>query len=140
MSTPASSAATKQILVVEDHPMNQKFIGIVLERIGHQATYCGHGEEALAAIHARHFDAIIMDIQMPVMDGLEATRAIRALGSETADVLIVALTSDTSDEARRKALEAGVDEFVKKPVEYESLKAALQRSRVDKSLRRHPVV
>ena len=120
--------------------MNQKFIGIVLERIGHQATYCNHGEEALAQIHARHFDAIIMDIQMPVMDGLEATRAIRALGSETADVLIVALTSDTSEEARRKALEAGVDEFVKKPVEFESLRAALQRNRVDKSLRRHPVV
>ncbi len=133
-SSPASSVPPKgpsepsgglRILVAEDHPVNQKFISMLLQRLGHNATLCENGEVALDAMHAGDYDVILMDIHMPVMDGLKATRAIRALPSPQSDVPIIALTADVLQEARDQASAAGVDAFITKPVTQEDLQSVM---------------
>lgn len=114
-----------RILVAEDHPVNQKFMSLLLQRLGHTATLCENGEVALNAFHTGEYELVLMDIHMPVMDGLAATRAIRALPGPRCQVPIIALTADVLQEARDQAKAAGVDAFVTKPVTQEDLEAAM---------------
>ncbi len=114
-----------RILVAEDHPVNQKFISLLLQRLGHKATLCENGEAALEAFRTDDYELVLMDIHMPVMDGLTATRAIRALPSPRSQVPIIALTADVLQEARDQAKAAGVDAFITKPVTQEDLEAAM---------------
>ena len=114
-----------RILVAEDHPVNQKFMSLLLQRLGHTATLCENGEVALDTFHAGDYELVLMDIHMPVMDGLTATRAIRALPGPRSHVPIIALTADVLQEARDQAKAAGVDAFVTKPVTQEDLEAAM---------------
>ena len=142
MTSPAArpSATALNVLVVEDHLLHQTHILNILHQLGCVSTFCVNGVQALQQIQKFGFDAIIMDMQMPVMDGLEATRIIRSLHPAKADTLIIGLTSDRDDEARRQALEAGIDEFISKPVDTGRLKAALERQRAHAALRRQPLV
>ena len=114
-----------RILVAEDHPVNQKFMSLLLQRLGHTATLCENGEVALDAFHTGDYELVLMDIHMPVMDGLAATRAIRALPGPRSQVPIIALTADVLQEARDQARAAGVDAFITKPVTQEDLEAAM---------------
>jgi hypothetical protein len=114
-----------RILVAEDHPVNQKFMSLLLQRLGHTATLCENGEVALDAFHTGDYELVLMDIHMPVMDGLAATRAIRALPRPRSQVPIIALTADVLQEARDQAKAAGVDAFITKPVTQEDLEAAM---------------
>ena len=119
------SAHRIRILVAEDHPVNQKFISLLLQGLGHRATLCENGEAALEAFHTDDYELVLMDIHMPVMDGLAATRAIRALPRPRSQVPIIALTADVLQEARDQARAAGVDAFITKPVTQEDLEAAM---------------
>ena len=120
-----------RILVAEDNLVNQKFMGILLDRMGYQTTFCDNGQLAYEAIQnqteSQEFDLVLMDIHMPVMDGLASTRAIRALGGKASQVPIIAITADVMNDARDAALAAGVNDFVSKPVHMVRLQEAIQK-------------
>ena len=104
----------------------------MLQRLGHQATFCENGEIALQALDKENFDVVLMDIHMPVMDGLTATRAIRSRSDLKARIPIIALTADVFNEARESAAAAGVNAFIPKPVQLQELQNALN-THVDSS-------
>jgi signal transduction histidine kinase/ActR/RegA family two-component response regulator len=114
------------ILVAEDNVVNQRLIRILLERRGHRVTVVGNGDAALAAWRQDRFDCILMDIQMPEMDGYEATRRIRARESGNGPhIPIIALTAHAMKGDREKCLQAGLDSYISKPIQTAALDAAL---------------
>ena len=119
------------ILLVEDHPVNQLLATKLLQQEGHRVSLAFNGREAIAKWRARPPDLILMDVQMPVMDGLEATRQIRGL--ERADSLprtrIVAMTADAFAEDRQACLDAGMDDHLAKPFRPEQLRRVLAEAR-----------
>jgi len=119
-------AATRSILVAEDNPVNRKFVGILLERMGYQTAFCENGQLAVECVQQQAFDLVLMDVHMPVMDGLAATRAIRALEAAAKDIPIIALTADAMNDAQEEALAAGVNFFVTKPVHMAQLQEAIE--------------
>jgi CheY-like chemotaxis protein len=114
------------VLVVEDHPVNSKFVGVLLHRLGCETAFCEDGQQALDKVQEEMFDLILMDINMPVMDGLTATRAIRALPKAIARVPIIVLTADAMNEAREQAMAAGATDFLTKPVQIGQFRTTLQ--------------
>jgi CheY-like chemotaxis protein len=107
-----------EILLVEDNPINQKVASRLLEKAGHTVTIAGNGREALHCVSSRIFDLVLMDVQMPEMDGLEATAQIRRQERGTDRHLpIVALTAHALNGDRERCLEAGMDGYVPKPVQ-----------------------
>jgi CheY-like chemotaxis protein len=114
------------ILVAEDNVVNQLLMRSLLEKRGHRVTVVANGTAALVAWRQERFDCILMDIQMPEMDGYEATRRIRAEESgKGAHIPIIALTAYAMKGDREKCLQAGLDAYVSKPIETASLDAAL---------------
>jgi CheY-like chemotaxis protein/HPt (histidine-containing phosphotransfer) domain-containing protein len=106
------------VLVAEDHPVNQKLMVALLTGQGHKVELAADGWEALAALARTPFDAVFMDVQMPVLDGLEATRRIRAGEAGTGrHVPIVALTAHAMKEHRQRCLDAGMDAYLSKPID-----------------------
>jgi CheY-like chemotaxis protein len=152
LSSPASAAATPappalqnaesthsegvewSVLVAEDHPVNRKLVGALLGKLGHAVTFAENGQQALDLVRIQDFDIVFMDIHMPEMDGLTSTRLIRELPGPRSRVPIVALTADVMNDAEERAVNAGVDQFLSKPVQKEQLQAALNRW----AGRRHP--
>jgi signal transduction histidine kinase/DNA-binding NarL/FixJ family response regulator len=114
-----------RLLVADDHPINQRYLSLVLANLGHEGEVCDNGEEAVELVQVERYDAVLMDIHMPVMDGLAATRAIRALGGRYADLPILALSADVLPESRERALQAGATRFLAKPLQIQDLAAAL---------------
>lgn len=109
----ASSALPHcRILVAEDNPANQLLIRTLLEKLGQDVTLVENGEEAIQAVNASSFDFVFMDMQMPVLDGMSATRAIRAQGH---DLPIIALTANVPTDADGSHLDAGLDDWLCKP-------------------------
>jgi CheY-like chemotaxis protein len=127
VDTASHDPATMRILVVEDHPINQKLVGVLLGRMGCAISYCENGQLALDLVQREGFDLILMDVNMPVMDGLTATRLIRALPGEVAQIPIVVLTADVMNDASVRALKAGANDFASKPVKVEQLRAIIQK-------------
>ncbi len=123
----SASNVMPRVLVVEDHPVNSKFIGALLTRIGCTAAFCENGQRALDKVQQEPFDLIVMDVHMPVMDGLSATRAIRALSGPVARIPIIVLTADTMNEARESAFAAGASDFLNKPVQVAQFRLTLQK-------------
>ncbi|MFP4266296.1 MAG: response regulator, partial [Desulfonatronovibrionaceae bacterium] len=117
-----------RILVAEDHPSNQLFIQKLLEREGHQVSLAKDGGQVLDLLGGQEFDCVLMDVQMPIMDGLEATRRIRTCDAEFKDVPVIALTAHAMSGDREKFLEAGMDDYLPKPVEKKKLLAALEKN------------
>jgi signal transduction histidine kinase/ActR/RegA family two-component response regulator len=117
------------VLLVEDNRVNQKVASAMLNKMGCVVTVAQNGEEALAMLAGQHFGVVLMDCQMPVMDGFEATRQIRAglAGAENADMPVIAMTANAMQGDRENCLAAGMDDYLAKPVVYETLLAALQR-------------
>jgi CheY-like chemotaxis protein len=101
----------------------------MLERAGHEVMQASDGREALSAVRARSFDGVLMDMQMPVMDGLDATRAIRAWEQQTGrlPLTIVALTANAMSVDEQRCLEAGMDTYLSKPIQRDAFDAVLQR-------------
>jgi CheY-like chemotaxis protein/HPt (histidine-containing phosphotransfer) domain-containing protein len=113
-----------RILIVEDNVTNQKVLLLRLEKLGCSVEVANNGSEALDAATAHCFDAILMDCEMPVMDGFEATRKIREQGNR---VPIIALTANAMDGEREHCLKAGMDDYLSKPVRTKELVEKLTR-------------
>lgn len=113
-----------RVLLAEDNAVNALLARALLTHAGCTVDRVASGEEALAALAAAPYDIVLMDVRMPIMDGLAATRAMRAKGIATP---VVALTADAFEEDRRACLEAGMNDFLSKPLESGALRAALAR-------------
>jgi two-component system, sensor histidine kinase len=123
----AGASVGLRVLVADDHPVNRKFMQVLLERLGHEVLLASQGEEAVAIVRAQPCDLVLMDLHMPVMDGFAAARAIRALPGPGAQVRVMALTSDAFAESRERAREAGMDDFLAKPVQIHDVEEMLRR-------------
>lgn len=122
-----------RVLVVDDHPINQKLMVSMLSKFGLTTEVAENGEEAIdMVIRNKSYDMIFMDLQMPVMDGLQATEHIREIlrsgkGSANNHPVIIAMTANVMDGIRRKCIDAGMDDYISKPVKMSSLKQLLIR-------------
>ena len=123
--------AGHHVLVVEDHPLNREIILRILEESGLAVDVAGDGQQALDAFEQRSpgfYDVILMDVRMPIMDGLEATRRIRALQrSDAKTVTIIAMTAEAFEENRRETIAAGMNEHLSKPIDSQLLLQTLYR-------------
>ncbi|MBC8873876.1 MAG: response regulator, partial [Planctomycetes bacterium] len=118
--------AALRVLMAEDSLVNQKLAIGILERRGHTVVVANDGREALAALTTQRFDIVLMDVQMPQLDGIEATAAIRAMEKETGTHLpIVAMTAHAMKGDRERCLAAGMDAYVAKPVRARELLQAI---------------
>ena len=127
-TSPKKEGHAMRILIAEDNLVNQKLMSRMLERQGHTVAVAGNGKAALAALISEPFDLVLMDCEMPEMDGFEATRAIRKSHSvQNSDVPIVAMTGHAGEEGRNACLRAGMNDHVPKPVGKEVLAEVLSR-------------
>ncbi len=110
-----------RVLVAEDNPVNQQVTLALLRRAGHVADVVSNGEEAVDAVAALPYDLVLMDVQMPVMDGLTATRAIRRLGGNVGRIPIIAMTANAMEGDEEACLSAGMNDYLSKPVAPELL-------------------
>jgi CheY-like chemotaxis protein len=117
------------VLVAEDSPVNQAVALGMLKRLGLRADAVGNGLEAIEALGHIPYDLVLMDLQMPVMDGLEATRRIRDASSQVLDrrIPVIAMTANAMQGDREICLQAGMDDYVAKPVKSETLAKTLAR-------------
>ncbi len=115
------------LLVAEDHPINLKYMSILLDKMGHDATFCENGQEVLELLKQHTYDAVLLDYHMPVLDGLATTEAIRALHTPAAHIPVILVTADVVNDTRKRALDVGVNEFTSKPLQEQDLERALQR-------------
>jgi signal transduction histidine kinase/CheY-like chemotaxis protein len=114
-----------RLLVAEDNPVNQKVAEMMLRTIGYQADFVADGLEAVAAVGRKRYDVVFLDVQMPVMDGMEAAREICARWPVSQRPRLIAMTANAMAEDRRHCTEAGMDDHVAKPISVESLTTAL---------------
>ena len=126
-----------QVLLVEDNPVNQELALHLLEKAGFRVTVAANGEEAIECFERDHFDVILMDMQMPVMDGLEATQAIRARELRRSwvasvdgfkQVPIIAMTANAMEGDRDRCLQAGMNDYIAKPIRQADLFAVIERA------------
>ena len=117
----------RSILLAEDNPVNQKMALLMLKKLGYHADKAGSGREVLEALEAKSYDLILMDVQMPEMDGLEATREIRRRWP-SGGPKIVALTAHAIAGDKEKCLQAGMDDYLCKPIDIDDLKGALDNA------------
>jgi CheY-like chemotaxis protein len=108
-----------RILMAEDNLINIRLTKLVLEKTGHKVDVAENGIEAINKLKANEYDLVLMDIEMPVMDGIEATRRIRAgeAGKEKKDITIIALTAHAINEIKSQAMNTGMDGYITKPIE-----------------------
>jgi PAS domain S-box-containing protein len=118
-----------RILLAEDHATNQKLALMLLQRLGYRADVAANGLEAIEALERQAYDVVLMDVQMPEMDGLEATRRIRRQWPGEQGPYIVAMTANAMEGDREECLAAGMDDYVSKPIRVEALVGALNKVR-----------
>jgi PAS domain S-box-containing protein len=123
----AASPRSALVLLVEDNPVNQKLAVALLRRMGHRVDLANDGREALEAAEKRRYDVILMDCQMPVLDGFDATRELRRRMGESERTPVVAMTANALEGDRERCLEAGMDEYLTKPVRPARLAAVIER-------------
>jgi CheY-like chemotaxis protein len=123
-----TASRRSHILVADDNIINQRVAVGLLQQMGLQAEVAKNGSEAIDKLHDGHFDLVLMDVQMPVMDGLEATRRIRSFESESGThIPIIALTAGAMDGDRENCLNAGMDDFISKPIILKALTQILAK-------------
>jgi signal transduction histidine kinase/DNA-binding response OmpR family regulator/HPt (histidine-containing phosphotransfer) domain-containing protein len=121
VASAAHASEKRTVLLVEDNPVNQKVTALTLRRLGYEVEYASNGQQALEAAAKRRYAAILMDCQMPVLNGFEATQRLREL--EFGDVPVIAMTASAMSKDRERCLAAGMNDYLSKPV----LKAELER-------------
>ena len=127
----ATASRTERLLLAEDNIVNQKVALLMLAKLGYRADIVANGHEALEAVRRQHYDVVLMDVQMPEMDGLEASRQIVAQWRNRRDrPWIIALTANAMQGDRELCLAAGMDDYITKPMKTEELSAAMDRARV----------
>jgi CheY-like chemotaxis protein len=124
--TSAPAMARLRVLVAEDNPVNRRLLGVMLERLGHAVEFAHDGRQAVERVRATDYDVVLMDLQMPEMDGITATREIRAVGGAKR-LPIVAVTADATTEDRELCLSAGMDDYLVKPINPELFREVLAR-------------
>jgi CheY-like chemotaxis protein len=116
-----------RILLAEDNVVNQKLALRILQQMGYRADLASNGSEAVDSVRRQTYDVVLMDVQMPEMDGLEASRRICASAAASARPRIVAMTANAMQGDREMCLEAGMDDYITKPIRVERLVEALDR-------------
>ncbi len=116
-----------KILLVEDNPFNQQVAMLMLKKLGCQVDLAGDGQQAVAKTRGGGFDVVLMDCQMPGMDGYEATKAIRSLPAEMRNIPIIAMTANALTGDRENCLAAGMNDYLRKPVTLDELRAVISR-------------
>jgi len=116
-----------RILITEDNPVNYKLAERVLSKLGYSPGKAMNGKEAIEAVKQQHYDVILMDVQMPEMDGMEATRIIRSMAQR--QPIIIAMTANAMQGDREACLDAGMDDYISKPIKLEELVMMLQKNR-----------
>ncbi|WP_392535180.1 response regulator [Nostoc sp. C117] len=116
-----------KILLVEDNLVNQKIALKLIERLGYKADVANNGVEAIKAIQQQFYDLVFMDVQMPEMDGLEATRHIRNKISLNRQPKIVAMTASARAEDRQECLNAGMDDYISKPIGFDAIEIVIKK-------------
>ena len=126
---PVASVKSLQILVAEDDALNQLYIRLLLEKLGHTVTIASNGQDALNLLEKQNFECILMDIQMPVMDGVDAVKALRSESrfQDKRDIPVIAVTGHNLPGDREKFLAAGMDDYLAKPVAMVDLRAVLEK-------------
>ncbi len=114
------------ILLAEDNPINRKVALIALKKLGLKADTAENGQEVLVAMEEHHYDLVLMDIQMPEMDGIEATKNIRKRWSQGPKIIVI--TSIEAEMCRDLCYNAGADDYLNKPVKTDELGAAIERN------------
>jgi CheY-like chemotaxis protein len=117
----------KRILIAEDNEINRRIALRILEKSGFAAEAVGNGRLALEALKHDHYDLVLMDVQMPEMDGFEATTAIRNLASAVREIPIIAMTANAMAGDREKCIASGMDDYISKPVSLPKLQSALDK-------------
>jgi len=129
VASPAPAAVALRILLAEDNPVNQKLAVALLQKRGHTVIPTENGQEAIAALDREKVDVVLMDVQMPVMDGFEAIRSIRGREKiSNSHIPIIALTAHAMKGDREKCLAVGADDYVSKPIRTSDLFAAIERA------------
>jgi CheY-like chemotaxis protein/HPt (histidine-containing phosphotransfer) domain-containing protein len=118
-----------RILIAEDNSVNQKLAASLLKKMGYRADVAGNGVEALEALERQPYDVVLMDVQMPEMDGLEATRRIHERWPGAGRPYVIAATANAMQEEKQACFLAGMDDYLSKPIRMNELVAALRRSR-----------
>jgi two-component system sensor histidine kinase/response regulator len=133
---PQQERFTGRVLIVEDNVVNQRLVRRLVEKLGCHVDLAGNGSEAVAAVRRRSYELILMDCQMPVMDGFDATRQIRAEASPENRIPIVAMTASAMGGDRERCLESGMDDYITKPLKFSELRAVVERwcSKVDQPI------
>ena len=116
------------ILVVEDDRMTQFYLRKILEKWGARVEIAENGQEALGMLNQNRFDCVLMDVQMPVLDGVEATKTIRTMDGDVKEIPIIAMTAYAMSGDREKFLASGMDDYIAKPIDQEGLVKTLQRN------------
>ncbi len=128
LANPSDSTASRgRVLVAEDNLINQRVAAILLTKLGYSPDLASDGKQALEKLQHQDYDIVLMDCQMPVMDGFEATAAIRAMPSSRSRTPIIAVTANAMAGQREKCLAAGMDEYIPKPINREVLENTIQR-------------
>ena len=123
----STSAYPLRILLAEDNKINQQYATILLGTAGYHVTVAENGHQAVDALRSEDFDVVLMDIQMPELDGIQATRQIRALPAPKSQILIIAMTAHAMNGAREEYLAAGMDDYVSKPFQAALILSKLSR-------------
>ena len=118
----------RRILLVEDVELNRRLLQMMLSAHGHEVIFATNGAEAVDLVARERFDVVLMDVQMPVMDGVEATRRIRRMAGLTREVPIIGLTANVLASEQERYLAAGMNACLTKPVDWDQLFVALARS------------
>ena len=121
-----------RILVAEDNPVNQKVVLKQLQSLGYQAEVVNNGQEALDRLKERDYDVVLMDCQMPIMDGYRATQEIRSFEGDRRHTTIIAITANAMPEDRDRCMDAGMDDYLSKPASREDLRKKVEQWTRDK--------
>ena len=128
MPTLTRSAQALRVLLVEDHPINMKLLTLLMDQMGHQYVCASNGEEAIQLFTQQRFDLVLMDVMMPIMDGLNALRCLRqSTGASRPETPVIMVTAYAMNFDRQRFLDAGADGYVSKPIEATALQAEINR-------------